>query len=175
MRKFLILAVPLAFLLGCEQADSGLLSPDDALLSSQAAERATGDVVGYGGDGRLREFVFNAHGHMETNGRLRDAKGEATLRRLESPYNWWTMNVAAARKIGDDAMCFIGPVVDGNVIQGTWQRVYVVDNGPGPEYPDMVYTQHVTTEGAARTWYEGCALGALNLQLESHEGNLTVH
>ena len=146
-----------------------------------AAERATGSL-----EDDTRSFDFNAHGEVAmNNGNVREAKGAATLFNKNTAASW-SMGVAAAT-VHDNRACFIGPITGGNAVDDDkWMRVVVIDNGPGPTDPDLVYTQQTDArddeaKAEAEAWLEAqqdsCSTTGIGLRVgpDEAEGNLTVH
>jgi hypothetical protein len=124
------------------------------------ADKAMGSI-----EDEIRTFEYVAHGTWTNKGgKELAAKGHATLTNLTNG-NYWTMDVDAV-SLSEGKACFIGPVVDGNVIQGTWQRVVVEDG--------KVYTQHTTGgEGAALEWFHADCQ-PLTQQLDAIEGTTKI-
>jgi hypothetical protein len=180
MRKVLILAVPLAFLLGCEQNDAGLLSPDDAVLSSQAADRATGSVLRErdGQPGNLWTLEFDAHGEMEMkNGQLRDAKGSILAERPEGHADYgdyWTASVSCAFQHSDGSFLFGGPFGDRNTNLGsTYVMLRVIDGGSPGAGVDVVWSGVTNDAGVLVAHCTGN--NGTTALWHVIDGNLTVH
>jgi hypothetical protein len=129
MRKLLIVPVLLAVVVACQDTPTqpvrDLLSPDEAVLSSQVADRATGEGVRqiFGGDAQWT-FKFDAHGKIEMkNGNIREAKGTFHTERVDIlGDNWWG-SVTCAHHDFDTGLFYFGGDVEYFSV-GAWGAGY---------------------------------------------------